>query len=660
MSERKKYRKINEELEILESFAFAHKEKKINFESHSENENLICNVSSINTNACSSDNIEIDKQSQCERDSDIDLNLSVSESEFSNSNHEVDDELVINLENDLTEWIVKYKIKNESANALLTILRKFHPTLPKDSRTLRKTSNKISDIISMGFGSYVHFGLKNYLKQYIQKPENKQTTAVAIDIGIDGIPLSKSSSSQLWPILGNVVGNKEVFVIGAYHGYTKPFCSNAFLEQFVSEMENITSEGFVFNEKKIYVEIRAIVCDAPAKSMVLGVKGHTGYYGCTKCEVKGEYLNRRMAYLEINSPLRDDEKFSNRNQLMYHKLLDPIALERINIGCVSQIPVDYMHCVLLGVTRQTIKAWTKNKKTPYSLTKDDLSTIDKRTKMVKIGIIKEFSRKPRNFSEIDRWKATELRLFLCYTGPVILKYILPTEYYDHFMLLACSIRILCDSEECINNNFCASEMLRKYVTDFSTLYEPCFVGYNVHNLIHLAADVSKFGNLDEYSAFKFENHLQHLKKNIKKHNQPLQQLRNRLIEIETHLRVDHNDEPIPYATVKVNLGGCLYQDLFFMKCKYSVRAPNNYCFIDEKIFVIKQILQKNLEIIITGNFIENIEEYFNKPFSSRNLNILCSHNELLDPEMKSFNISAIKFKIMALKTESLTVYLPLL
>ena len=169
------------------------------------------------------------------------------------------------------------------------------------------------------------------------------------------------------------------------------------------------------------------------------------------------------------------------------------------------------------------------------------------------------------------------------------------------MLLFCSIRILCDTKECFKNNNCASEMLRKYVQDFPALYEPCFVGYNVHNLIHLAADVCKLGNLDNYSAFKFENCMQHLKKNIKKHNQPLQQLNNRLFEIRMHLPRTQDIEN-PYAVVNYHIGGFSYRDLIYNECYYSVKSPNNYCFIESKVFVITEILKKNLEIYIMWSF----------------------------------------------------------
>lgn len=47
----------------------------------------------------------------------------------------------------------------------------------------------------------------------------------------------------------------------------------------------------------------------------------------------------------------------------------------------------------------------------------------------------EFARQPRSLFEVERWKATEFRQFLLYTGPVVLKGIVTDTMYDHFLCL---------------------------------------------------------------------------------------------------------------------------------------------------------------------------------------------------------------------------------
>jgi len=47
-----------------------------------------------------------------------------------------------------------------------------------------------------------------------------------LDLNIDGLLISKSSKSQLWPILGRISGlSFALFVIGIYHDYQKNLLS---------------------------------------------------------------------------------------------------------------------------------------------------------------------------------------------------------------------------------------------------------------------------------------------------------------------------------------------------------------------------------------------------------------------------------------------------
>ena len=58
----------------------------------------------------------------------------------------------------------------------------------------------------------------------------------------------------------------------------------------------------------------------------------------------------------------------------------------------------------------------------------------------------EFARQPRQLSEMDRWKATEFRQFLLYTGPVALHGILHTDVYKHFLVLSVAVLLLLDDD----------------------------------------------------------------------------------------------------------------------------------------------------------------------------------------------------------------------
>lgn len=73
----------------------------------------------------------------------------------------------------------------------------------------------------------------------------------------------------------------------------------------------------------------------------------------------------------------------------------------------------------------------------------------------------------------------------------------------------------------------ADNLLKYCVTKFSEIYSEHYINHNVHNLIHLSNDVRKFGALNNFSCFRFENYMSHIKSILKTSNYPLQQFINR-------------------------------------------------------------------------------------------------------------------------------------
>ena len=67
--------------------------------------------------------------------------------------------------------------------------------------------------------------------------------------------------------------------------------------------------------------------------------------------------------------------------------------------------------------------------------------------LLKNEISTNFARQPRSLTELDRWKATEFRQFLLYTGVVVLRVVLSKPQYEHFLTLTIAVRILCTEDE---------------------------------------------------------------------------------------------------------------------------------------------------------------------------------------------------------------------
>lgn len=167
--------------------------------------------------------------------------------------------------------------------------------------------------------------------------------------------------------------------------------------------------------------------DAQARSFIIGTKGHTGFYSCTRCTQKCEMIKNRVVFPQTQDfRMRSNESFRSRAQPAHHNIASCTIIEELEIDMVQQIALDYMHIVCLGVTRTLLNSWIKKKGEQYSLVSWKIEMLSNSLVSLKSCIPCEFNRKPRALTELDRFKATEFRQFLLYTGPFILKkYCLP-------------------------------------------------------------------------------------------------------------------------------------------------------------------------------------------------------------------------------------------
>lgn len=83
-----------------------------------------------------------------------------------------------------------------------------------------------------------------------------------------------------------------VYPVGVYCGKQKPKDANVFLNEFVQELIYLIDNGL--EDVKVSISCECIVCDAPAKSFVFHLRGHTGYNSCSKCQIEAIYIERKM------------------------------------------------------------------------------------------------------------------------------------------------------------------------------------------------------------------------------------------------------------------------------------------------------------------------------------------------------------------------------
>jgi hypothetical protein len=591
----------------------------------------------------------------------------------SNQNFECSDLNIV-----LARWAIEHQIKHSALNDLLKILGKHHK-LPKDARTLLKTKNEncivaMQDALGKD-GQFVYFSVEKVLKMHFSKEllsfyKNTDMNTIFLTVNIDGIPLFKSSAMQFWPILCKVYlddVDTAPFVVGVFLGHSKPASVNVFLNEFVKEISHLETEGFHCNNVNYIVRIKAFVCDAPARAFIKCIKGHTGYYGCERCEQKGKSVARRVIFSEINSKKRTDESFIKQSQEEHHKDTSPLSI--LNIGLVTGVPLDYMHLICLGVMKRLMMQWLRGSY-KVRISMQQVENISKDLLASRSSVCVEFQRRPRHLSEIDRWKAVEFRQFLLYTGPVVLRSNLPPDLYNHFMLLSVAVKILCCKEFCSLYCDLVEILLNTFVQQLKNLYGKESLVYNMHSVMHIIDDVRLFGALDNVSAFPFENTLGKLKRLLRTGHNPLSQLCRRLSEkfaFDQGTRLLENSFSCMNTHTNgptMGVHGIQYQKVVLNNYVFDICKPADSFALtsDNKIlkicnFVCKESQNTISAVNVIGKVFLVHENFFSYPCQSSEIQIY-KINCLAD-NYCCISLEDIKRKCMVFARKEYSVVLPL-
>ncbi|XP_032689242.1 uncharacterized protein LOC116852726 [Odontomachus brunneus] len=265
----------------------------------------------------------------------------------------------------LQEWTIKNNITHVALNELMCRIKPKYPELPKDARTLLRTPRKINvDVVTPGH--YYHFGICNYIEKLLSRCSFHNDNFIEVNINIDGLPLFKSSNSQVYPISCNLVENyNKVEIIGIYHGYEKPTSANVFLQRFTEEANYLTIHGIKIKDHIYSFKINSFICDVPAKNFVTYIKGHSVFYACAKCTVKVmysyKYYCNRVIYPYINNcHLRTNNDF--RQKLQEHHTGTSILESIPNINMITDFSSDPMHLIFLGIVKKLITFMVKTQK----------------------------------------------------------------------------------------------------------------------------------------------------------------------------------------------------------------------------------------------------------------------------------------------------------
>lgn len=563
-----------------------------------------------------------------------------SDSDISTAEHELAEEGP-SFREEIATWLTENQCRRAGADSLLAILRKKGLDLPKDSRSLLQTPRSVPTEEKCG-GTYAYFGLESSIAKVLASENEciKNLNQINLLVNVDGVPVFKSSGTQFWPILC-YFESFNPFLVALFYGNSKPDSVTDFLQDFLSEYEQLRQNGIVIGQKTLIVKIKAFICDAPARAFLKCIKGHTGYYSCERCTIRGEYICNRVVILGNSLP-RTDETFSTGEYVNHQTAVSP--LQNSNVKCVKEFCLDYMHLVCLGAVKRILH-FLKQGPNECRLSHRQISDISSALVSLSGKLPSEFARQPRPLSELERWKATEFRQFLLYTGPIVLRKVLHADVYKHFLSLTVAISILLDSCDDKREAYLdyAQRMLIYFVDKASDVYSKSFVVYNIHNLKHVVDDARYMKcSLNDISAFPFENHLQVIKRLVRTAKNPIAQIVKRLSEVENAGIKQQKKTHTSLSFVSANKrNGCL------------LLQNDDFAFVIEKRADLKLVCD-----IVKQRYVDS---FFMEPLDSKLLNIVYVRNfDTVRKTRRLVKAEEVARKVVCLPYQRGHVLLPLL
>ncbi|XP_038556391.1 uncharacterized protein LOC119889661 [Micropterus salmoides] len=365
----------------------------------------------------------------------------------------------------------------------------------------------------------------------------------------DEVPIYNSSRYSIWPLQFTInefpYTQRHVIVAGLWFGPEKPKMGT-FLKPFIDESRALAQNPFQWSDSNGTVhssKVFSLVCssDAVARPLLRNCKQFNGEYGCDWClhpgmmVTKGGGSMRSYPFDENKQAARSTEMFMDnakqaensatpKNGVKGLSLLSILPLFDIVFGFVP----DYMHSVLLGVSKQLVTLWLDpvNSMKPWFIGQK-ISLMDLRLLRLKPPL--EITRSPRSLKCRDTWKASEWRAFLLFYAISVLPGILDPIYLEHYFDLSFSIHILLQESISQHDLRLAHESLVRFVECMKVLYGEENVSFNCHQLIHLTESVQNWGPLWATSAFPFEKNNGNLRALLNGINDNPQQIYQRFV-----------------------------------------------------------------------------------------------------------------------------------
>uniref|UniRef100_A0AAG5DTD8 Uncharacterized protein n=1 Tax=Anopheles atroparvus TaxID=41427 RepID=A0AAG5DTD8_ANOAO len=211
---------------------------------------------------------------------------------------------------------------------------------------------------------------------------------------------------------------------------------------------------------------------------------------------------------------RTDVEFRSGLYANTHKKRHSPLLDINNIDIIQDVPVgDPLHLLDLGITRKILKGYVNGTLKPFPkwlpFTQEEISHL-----IVSTQLPSEITRRLKSLKYLPFWKGTELSNFLHIISIAVLEDKISDDAFRHFKLYYTAVTILSSKYYEAHWKY-AGELLKLFVEQFGSIYDRSHLTSNVHNLLHIASEVYRFGPLPTLSTYPFENKLQFIKRLVR-------------------------------------------------------------------------------------------------------------------------------------------------
>lgn len=358
--------------------------------------------------------------------------------------------------------------------------------------------------------------------QFYNSCMNGPPSEVSLQLNIDSAPIFTTSGKSITPLFALIneliptERKRNLLVVGLW--FNQKCNVNMFLNSLVPQLKSLEMEGFMWtdiegNSHQTRVYTILCVADAPMRASVQQMKQYNGYFGCGICEHPASRYDGRTVY-----PHKDNVNLRSSSETVWisgnlHHLNSAerkgikgvCALNTLSrFDVIRSVPPDYLHSVLLGVMRFLMNLWfsTTNHGKPWYLG-NHITRIDEF--LLNVKPTNDIRRCPRSLKELKFWRASEYKYFLLYWGPIILRDVLPNDFYNHFMLLSTSIYTFLFDNPTKEDIDSAAFNLISFSCNMEGLYGQSNATYNNHLLLHIPKAVSDWGPLWSWSSSPFES-----------------------------------------------------------------------------------------------------------------------------------------------------------